>query len=338
MIFGVCGDEALPYDEAVLRVLVWNWKTGDLVTLLQFSEHSLLTSPQVLNLSSSDESKLVTRRTQVVFLDEFRMILLPDWSAVTELIVFNTLIPQGRPENLRRLGVPRRFHHQFAKILVDNDRPLGAPNRNEPLIADPAQAVLVLEIISDLNPHTFLVVRMQALVERTRLTSVDSCVPWDEWGADAVVMEVPMRSGPEILIHGAQVAAVWERAYDWGIQTFDFSRRGCNSLPPWADGGSGTERSVLFEGEEGLTIQLGRTMISPENLGSLSDGSLIHLVSCFPQSVCSEATVDVMARGHRMKGVPRALPSTSGSWFESAVAMASCKLVLVCLDHHTYVN
>jgi len=93
------------------------------------------------------------------------MVVLPNGSDITELIMFNTLIPQGRPGNLRRLGLPQGSHHyQATKIYIDHDRPLGALNRNEPLIVDPAQADLILEIMNwDLR--VFFVVRIQALVE-----------------------------------------------------------------------------------------------------------------------------------------------------------------------------
>lgn len=64
---------------------------------------------------------MVTRYTEIVFLDEFRMAVLPDRSGITELIVFNTLIPQGSPGNLQRLRLPRRFYGLFADIHVDRN-------------------------------------------------------------------------------------------------------------------------------------------------------------------------------------------------------------------------
>ena len=38
MIFYRYQDEDLPDDETVLKVSVWDWKTGDLVMLLQFDD------------------------------------------------------------------------------------------------------------------------------------------------------------------------------------------------------------------------------------------------------------------------------------------------------------
>lgn len=125
MIFYHCHDEDLSRNERVRRIFVWDWKTGDLVSCHDSTSYSSLTSPpQVLNLLSTDGDGLVTLHTQIFFLDEFRMGVLPNTSAIKELIVFNTLIPQGGPGNLRRLGLPQRFCGRVVDISVDHDRPL----------------------------------------------------------------------------------------------------------------------------------------------------------------------------------------------------------------------
>ena len=290
MIFCSYRDKDLPIYEIVRRIFVWDQKTGDLVRLVRLTSYSLLTTPlQVLDLSPADEKIFVTPETEVAFLDEFRMVVLPDPEVIKELIVFNTLIPQGDPGGLRRLGLPQRFHDRgtemAAEIIVDHNRPLGTLNRDEPLIADPAQAVLVLEIPHDLDPHVFLVMRTQALVEQTLLTCTDSCVPWDEWRGDAVVMESQVSdSEPITFVHGAQVVVVWvNHAGDWGVQTLDFSRRGRSSLPLWGDGSGEIEGTQfedccdrIFESRDGM---------DPRDLKSLGDGSLFWLVSCLSQSV-----------------------------------------------------
>ena len=137
-----------------------------------------------------------------------------------------------------------------------------------------------------------LVVRMQVLVEQSRLICTDPHILWDEWRGDVVVMNVPRSdTGVEVFVHGAHVTLMWS-PYDteWALQTFDFSRWGCSSLPLWADGGGGTERSVLFEGEGGLGFDVCGYVTPGGNLWSLSDGSLFYLVSHFPQSVGSEVT------------------------------------------------
>ena len=72
--------------------------------------------------------------------------------------MFNTLIRQDHPGNLRRFGFPSEFRNWRAKIFVDHDRDLGTPNRDEALIADPAQAVIAMEPLGPVP---------QSLCERT---------------------------------------------------------------------------------------------------------------------------------------------------------------------------
>src|SRR6266478_8754508 len=118
---------------------------------------TLLTLPQVLHLSSTDRKELVSKHTWVTFLDEFRIVVLSDRQGTVGLAVFNTLIPQGHLGNLRRLALP----HWTVAIIVDDDRPLGIPDRDEPFIADPTQAVLVVEFANSSGPPA--VVTTQAL-------------------------------------------------------------------------------------------------------------------------------------------------------------------------------
>jgi len=88
-----------------------------------------------------------------------------------------------RPGNLQRLALLPRFYDRAGEISIDQDRPLGELNGDEPLIADPAQAVLVLMFAEGCDPCTLLVMRMQALGEQTNQTCTDFSVPWNEWGA-----------------------------------------------------------------------------------------------------------------------------------------------------------
>ena len=222
------------------------------------------------------------------------MVVLVDKSDVTELIVFNTLIPQSHPGNSRRLGLPRMVHHWDAKIHIDHDRPLGTPTGDEPLIADPTQAVLFMELTKDWEPQVFLVVRTQALIEQTCSTHPNPYLPWDKWGMDSVVME-DLVVEPYVFVHGARVMMVQCLTGDpnppgwyYNVQTFDFSRRGCSSLPLWGGEGGGTERSVRFEGEGGIRLEPGDLMGPAGELRSFSDGNLFCIVSCLFQSIRSE--------------------------------------------------
>ena len=134
MVYTSYLDEDIPSQGVVWRVAVWDWKTGDSASLPRLDQSYSTNPAQVLDLKSTDRSALVGWNTQINFLDEFRVVILVNKSDVTELFVFNTLVPQDHPGNLRRLELPQQFHHTAAKICVDRDRSLGT----QPLIPDPA--------------------------------------------------------------------------------------------------------------------------------------------------------------------------------------------------------
>jgi hypothetical protein len=259
------------------------------------SSHALLTSPpQVLDLSSTDGSKLVKPDTQGIFLDEFRVAIVHDESSIAELAVFNTLIPQDHPGNLQLLGLPPEYRDRTVKICVDHGRNLGTPNRDETLLADPAQAVLAMKLEGGWEPPVLLVVRTRALIEQMYLVRADSCVPWDEWGRGAVAIAIPTY-GVEwsTFIHGAQVMVVrtsftgnlgWPVQHWCHLHTFDFGR---HSSLPLLGGADGIERRAQFKDGANFRFELGNGM-PWGGFRSLSDGSLFYLVSCLPQSVGSE--------------------------------------------------
>ena len=268
-------------DGIVCRMVVWNWKTGEQVRFRDLSAHTLLNSPQVLDLSSMDRSESITNGTQAIFLDEFCVAAIPSRSAITELTMFNTLVPQDHPGYMRRLAFP--FHHKHADMHLDHDRDLGTPNDDEGLLPDPAQAVLVIDLWSDREPRVLIVVRTQVLVEQVYSMRADSPVPWDEWGRDAVVIEV-QNDGDHTMftfVHGAQVtigrafSPLALGAYD--VRTFDFSQRGRYSLP--FQGGPDAERRVLFEDGVNVKFEPDDGIGPWGGLKPLSDGSLVHLVS-----------------------------------------------------------
>ena len=208
--------------------------------------------------------------------------------------MFNTLIPQDHPENLRQLELPHYFHGRNVKMRVDHDRPLGTSNRDEPLIADPAQVVLVMELTGGWKPRFLLAVSTQTLVGQTCSTYGGSRVPWDEWGRDAVVVEVQIPGRvPHAFVRGAQVIVAWERdvsiwSRQYSVQTFEFSRRGRSTLQVLSGGGGVEVKSVLLKDEGSFTFEPVDSTRSPGDLRLLSDGSLFHPASCLSQSVGNE--------------------------------------------------
>jgi len=272
-------DEGLPGDEMVRKILVWDWKTRGLVRFCGLNCYISLSSPhQVLDLSSTRRGEPVKQNARVIFLDEFRMVVAPDERIITELVVFDTLIPQGHPGNLRQFRFPPEFRDRRARIFIDHDRDLGTPNRDEALIADPAQAVLTMQFGEHWEHHHLLVVRTQVLTEQTYLVGTDPHICWDEWREDTVVMEVPVYGSSPTFVHGARVVVVGIHFFGWDqyhiVHTFNFGR--CSSLP-LRGGAGGTERRVLFEDGANFEFELGDSM--RDELLSLSDGSLFCLVS-----------------------------------------------------------
>ena len=171
---------------------------------------------------------------------------------------------------------------------------MGTLNKEDPLIADPAQTVLVVEITGAWN-LVFLAVRTQALIEHACSTRVDSHVPWGEWGTGVVITRTTTRhSVPDTFVHGAQVVVMWPHdlfGMSWSCEcyykahTLDFSQRGRSSLPLWYEEGGGCEWSSLSEGERYIKFEPGHGMCAGDKLRSLSDGSLFFLVSRLLQSV-----------------------------------------------------
>jgi len=240
----------------------------------------LTSSPQVLNLSSMDESKLVGRDTMVTFLDEFRMMIPPpDYNNdLAELVLFNTLLPQGHPRNLRRFHIPLRYRNRFPFIIIDRNRSLGTQDGS--FVIDPAQAILVVDLFDRDEPrHVLLVLRTQALITRVCSMSSDASIPWDEWGRDVMVMEM-RTNDTHIFVQGVHMIVVKKRAHidadNLRLRTFDFSLRGCSTL--W-DKGSRTGRTDFYGG--GRDFILGGTRgVSDWGLNSLGNGTFYSLVSC----------------------------------------------------------
>jgi len=229
-----------------------------------------------------DESQFVGPSTKVTFLDEFRlMVSTPDRNGLAELVLFNTLLPQDHPRNLRRLYIPLRYRGRFSSVITDC---YGSPGTQDgSLITDPAQAILVVDAYDDDESHHIsLILRTRTLVTRACSMNSDTCIPWDEWGRDAVIMEIPAYD-LQILIQGVHVVVVRRRTPtgdDTGhlrLRTFDFSLRGCSTL--WRKGGRARQRRAdFYEGGWDFILE-GTGDMSNWGLKSLGNGTFYSLVS-----------------------------------------------------------
>lgn len=212
-----------------------------------------------------------------------------------ELAVFNTLVPQDHPRNLRRFRLPPKYLLRSARVHLDRDRSLGTVNRDGPLIVDPTQAILIMDLSPNVpEPRIFLILRMQPLIEHACSMRADVQIPWDEWGRDAVAMEIPMDSTYFTTItHGARVLAIRNTRHGpeerYLIHTFDFSRRGSAALPLSDENDGGTERRALFKDGRSCVFGGGDGMI-PWGLQSLGDSIMFYVVS-LPSSSTIEGAV-----------------------------------------------
>ena len=196
-----------------------------------------------------------------------------------EFTVFNTLIPQDHPRSLRRFRVPMRYRNWLPSAFTDREMSLGTLNPDNPLIVDPSQAFIILELFGrEAGIRVFIVVRTQSLIKYTCSMDTEDCIPWEEWGRDAMIME--MRSScPQIYIQGTHVVEVkarrlpndvMERMY---LRTFDFSKQGCSMF--WGEGGE-VMQAVWYKGGRDLFLEESENMI-PVRLSSLGNGTFFYL-------------------------------------------------------------
>ena len=224
---------------------------------------------------------------RVLFLDEFRIMVLTHEAGTDapKLTVFDTYVPQDNRGNSRRFNFSQK--HQGAHILihVDPNRYLGGRTRDEPLVADPTQLILVLEVRKPDGRFILLAVRIQALVEGIYPICPNDNVPWEEWGRGTVILEVPLPSLElPIYVHGTHLVVV--DTSECGrrenlLRVFDFRRRECSTLPHWDEGG-GTGRRILFGDGREFVLEDGGYGLSKGGMRSLSDGNFVNLVSHLP--------------------------------------------------------
>ena len=219
----------------------------------------MLTSSQVLDLSYGD-GKFPPYNVEAVFLDEFRMMIYtPEYTEdPPEFILFDTFAPeQDRPANFRRFRLPLKYCRLSPSVNLDAGIGLGTLNQDEPLIVDPTQAFIVLQLSSDdALADVVVALRIQALVEQACLMGTDTCIPWGELEKDAVIVGSSV-SYVDPSVQGVHVIQEMED-FDgpdglprFCIHTFDFSRRGCSAL---RDADGETMRAAWREGEQNFPI------------------------------------------------------------------------------------
>jgi len=277
-----------PSTDRVDSCIVWDRKSGSQVGALRFgSGHASLTSPshgQVLNVSTV-ENTLFGWMSRVVFLDEFRVLATnrDPATGAPELVVFDTLVPQGHSRGFRRFGFPLRYKNLHPRVHINPDRFLGKIARDGPLLVDPTQAILAVELKAaglSVGPRVLLVLQTSVLIECEYSTHTDSHIPWEEWGGGAVAMEIRKgRNNLSAFVHGTYLAVVIcvnGNIPEYHLHTFDFSKRGRHALPLWSGEGGGTERRSVLEGGRKLVFEGAEGMFTAGIL-MLGDGTMVYM-------------------------------------------------------------
>ena len=240
---------------------------------------------QVLNSSSADETGPLRAGCEVTFLDEFRILATysRNLSDVPELVVFNTLLPQDHPRSFRRLNLPLKYLGWDVHIHLDLDGSLGIANRDEPLIADQNQAVLLVELSSmKWRSEVFLIVQTRLLIEHVCSLGAEVRIPWNEWGRGAVVMGVANCGiQSSVVAHATRVIVFsdigdHELGQRYHIHIFDFTHRGRATLPLSTGDEGEIKRTAAFEDGKSCALKWDFDL---GDLNSLGDSVVISVVS-----------------------------------------------------------
>ena len=210
------------------------------------------------------------------------MIFTYDRAVSSGFTLVNTLVSQDHPSYLRRFQVPTKYRDWMPFASTDCVMPFGTLNQDEPFVVDPTQAFIILQLFGEVQDRVLIVLRTQALIKHACLMGTDTYIPWEEWGRDAIVMEMPT-SDSVIYIQGVHVVEGQmgkvpgsDHANHMSIRVFDFSKRGCSTI---RDEGGETVWAAWYEEGRELSLEGSQNMGRLE-LGSLGDGAFYSLVSC----------------------------------------------------------
>lgn len=145
--------------------------------------------------------------------------------------MFNTLVPQGHPGDLRRLELPMEYRWKIPIIHLGSNGLLETSTRNGPLAVDSNQAICLIDSLSHGGPRTVYVLQIRHLVEHASSVRAEVRIPWCEWGRYAMTMRSPAgRSFKPVIIHGSHLLAMFSVENDKWLDTFDFGPRGNGAL------------------------------------------------------------------------------------------------------------
>jgi len=209
------------------------------------------------------------------------MIFTHDRAVSSGFTLANTLVSQDRPSRFLRFQVPTKYRNWIPFASTNCVMPFGTLNQDEPFVVDPTQAFIILQLFGEVTDRVLIVLRTQALIEHACSMGTDTYIPWEEWGRDAIVMEMPT-SDSVIYVQGVHVVEEQMRKVPGSdhtnhtsIRVFDFSKRGCSTL---CDEGCETVWAAWYKEGRELLLE-GSQNVGRLEFGSLSDGVFYSLVS-----------------------------------------------------------
>ena len=199
------------------------------------------------------------------------------------LVLINTLASQVRQRTFRLFCLPARYRDWDTSASIDYSMSFGTPDQDTPFIVDPTQAFIVLQFQGgEKQTRVCIVLRTQTLIEHACSVGTNTYIPWEEWGGDVIVMEMPTFS-PTIYIQGVHVVGVERRRVSGDVnmnhmclRIFNFSKWGHSTL---CDEGGEAVRETWYEDGRELLLE-GNGNVSRLGLGSLGNGIFYSLVSC----------------------------------------------------------
>ena len=232
-----------------------------------FYSSPTLTPPllKVLKRSSKEDAFLSYPYSNLAFLDEFRLLALASLPTLEEhnfgSIMFDTSVPQESSNSWRHFNLTPTCHRYAVSprtrgswICTDSDRSPGEGSRDGPLVVDPTQSVIVLQVTLYHDTYGMysseelvLVIRATTLIGRMSSARAEPHILWDDWKRDVMVVEVPWGfSHHRTFVLGSRVLLAtrdWQDRDGVPVQAYDFSRWGCRALVRLGEGEK--ERTVM---------------------------------------------------------------------------------------------
>jgi hypothetical protein len=199
---------------------------------------------------------------------------------IPELFVFNTLVPQGHPGDIRRLELPSEYRWKIPTIHLGCNGLPETLNRDGPLLVDSSQTIFLIDSLSYQGPRTIFILRIQDLIEHVSSVRAEIRIPWHEWGRDAMTMGTQAgRSFEPVIIHGSRVLVLFSAAGRKNcLDVLDFGIRGIDALR--FSGNNNKEISAVKERSYAPAKYHEIGMGTPESLGESVMFYIVSLALC----------------------------------------------------------